>query len=180
MSVFPRMLNAEFHTKFKIVGGYPGGNEVNLAMESGEVQGRGAGAWTTWKHTNPDWVRDGKIIPILQIGPKKDPSLPNVPLLSDLAQNPEQTQLFQLIAGNIALERPFVAPPHIPADRLEILRKGFADTTKDPEFLAEAEKMQSDVDPAIGEQSAAVARSIVNNPPEIIEKAKAIVGDFGK
>jgi hypothetical protein len=108
-------------------------------------------------------VRDGSIVPILQIGPKKSPDLPNVPLLSDLAQNEEQACLFQLVAGNIALEWPFVAPPHIPADRLELLRQGFELTTKDPEFLEEAERLQSDVDPAIGEQSASIARSIVKS-----------------
>src|SRR4051794_1767241 len=104
MTIFPRLLNGAFGTKFRIVAGYQGGTDVNLAMERGEVQGRGAGAWTTWKHTRPDWIKDGKIVPLVQIGPKKDPDLSQVPLLNELAQNEEQKQMFRLVAGNIQIE----------------------------------------------------------------------------
>jgi tripartite-type tricarboxylate transporter receptor subunit TctC len=176
MTVFPRLLNSVFNTKFRIVSGYPGGNEVNLAMERGEVEGRGAGAWTTWKHTRPDWVAEGKIVPILQIGPKKEPDLSHVPLLNDLAETDEHRQLFKLIAGNIQIERPFAAPPNIPPERLYVLRRAFEQMTKDREFLAEAERLQSEVDPQNGEELQEAVAEIINVPPAIVEKAKVISG----
>lgn len=176
MTIFPRLLNAEFGTKFRIVGGYQGGTDVNLAMERGEVQGRGAGVWTTWKRTEPDWVARGKIIPLLQIGPAKDPDLKDVPLLNDLALSEEQKQIFLLVAGNIQIERPFAAPPAIPADRLQTLRNAFTLATKDPAFLVEAERLGTDVAPQTGEETGRVVASILSVPPPIVEKAKSIIG----
>jgi tripartite-type tricarboxylate transporter receptor subunit TctC len=176
MTVFPRMLNAAFGTKFRIVAGYQGGTEVNIAMERGEVEGRGAGVWTTWKRTRPDWIKEGKIIPLLQIGPKKDRDLPHIPLLNDLAQSEEQKQMFLLVAGNIQIERPFAAPPQIPADRLQILRNAFIRATADPEFLAEAEKLETDVAPQTGDETARDVTSILAVPQAVVEKVKVIVG----
>jgi tripartite-type tricarboxylate transporter receptor subunit TctC len=176
MTVFPRLLNAAFGTKFRIVSGYQGGTEVNIAMERGEVHGRGAGVWTTWKRTRPDWVKEGKIIPLLQIGPRKDPDLPHVPLLNDLAQNEEHKQTFLLVAGNIQIERPFAAPPQVPPAQLKILRDAFNRVAKDPEFLAEAEKLETDVAPQTGEETARDVKSILSVPPAIVEKVKVIVG----
>jgi tripartite-type tricarboxylate transporter receptor subunit TctC len=176
MTIFPRLLNGTLGTKFRVVGGYHGGTDVNLAMERGEVEGRGAGPWTTWKHTRPDWIKDGKIVPLVQIGPKKDPDLANVPLLNDLARTEEQKQMFRLVAGNIQIERPFAAPPNIPAERLQILRRAFDLVTKDPDFLAEAKRLHSDVDPQTGDEVKAVVASIIDVPPAVVEKVKAIVG----
>src|SRR5262249_32456622 len=150
MTIFPRLLNAAFGTKFHIVTGYQGGTDVNIAMERGEVEGRGASAWTTWKRTRPDWVKERKIVPLVQIGPRKDPDLTEVPLLNDLAQNDEQRQMFLLVAGNIQIERPFAAPPGIPADHLRTLRNAFNLATEDPAFLAEAERLETDVAPQTG------------------------------
>jgi tripartite-type tricarboxylate transporter receptor subunit TctC len=176
MTIFPRLLNAAFGTKFRIVAGYQGGTDVNIAMERGEIEGRGAGVWTTWKRTRPDWVKDGKIVPLVQIGPKKDPDLTDVPLLNDLAQSEEQKQMFLLVAGNIQIERPLAAPPEIPADRLHILRNAFNLATKDPAFLMEAERLETDVAPQTGEDTARVVASILSVPPAVVEKVKVIVG----
>jgi tripartite-type tricarboxylate transporter receptor subunit TctC len=177
MVQFPRLLNSVFGTKFRVVKGYEGGASVDLAMERGEVEGRGAGAWYTWKNTHPDWVKEGKIVPIVQIGPKKHPDLPNVPLLGDLAQNDEQHQMFDLIAGNVVIERPFAAPPHIPADRLEILRHAFDEMVKDPAFLADAEKIDTDLDPNSGAELEKIIARIVATPQPVVEKVKAAVED---
>jgi tripartite-type tricarboxylate transporter receptor subunit TctC len=176
MTIFPRLLNAAFGTRFRIVAGYQGGTDVNIAMERGEIEGRGAGVWTTWKRTRPDWVKEGKIVPLVQIGPYKDPDLTDVPLLNDLAQNDEQKQMFLLVAGNIQIERPFAAPPGIPADHLQMLRNAFNQATKDPAFLAEAERLETDVAPQTGEETARVVASILSVPPAIVEKVKVIVG----
>ena len=177
MVQFPRLLNSVFDTKFRVVKGYEGGASVDLAMERGEVEGRGAGAWYTWKNTHPDWVKEGKIIPILQIGPKKHPDLPNVPLLNDLATNEEQRQMFDLISGNIAIERPFAAPPGIPADRLQILRHAFDAMVKDPDFLADAQHIDTDLDPNSGAETQKIVGRIVATPQAVAEKVKAAVGE---
>ena len=176
MVLFPRMLNSEFGTKFRVVTGYKGGRSVNMAMERGEVQGRGAGTWYTWKNTHREWVKEGKIIPLVQIGPKKDPDLPNVPLLNDLAQTPEQLQMFKLLAGNTQIERPFAGPPGIPADRLNMLRRAFDKTVKDPAFIAQAEKIGTELDPQTGEEVAEIVKSIIDTPPAAIAKVKEAVG----
>lgn len=176
MVLFPKLLNSVFGTKFRVVIGYKGGRSVNMAMERGEVQGRGAGAWYTWKNRNPDWVRDGKIVPLVQIGPRKDPDLPNVPLLNDLAQNEEQLQMFKLLAGNTQIERPFAGPPQIPADRLATLRRAFDRTVQDPSFQAEAKKIGTELDPNTGEDVEKIVQEIANTPPAAIAKVKAAVG----
>ena len=177
MSAYPILLNNLFGTKFKVVAGYSGGNEVNLAIERGEVQGRGTTPWSTWKTTRPEWVKDGRVVPLVQIGPKKDPELAamGVPLLDDLAENEEQRQIFRLLGGNTYIERPFAGPPRIPADRLEILRRAFDAVAKDPQFLADAEREQAEVDPQTGENVALLVKQIVGSPAAVIERVKAVM-----
>jgi tripartite-type tricarboxylate transporter receptor subunit TctC len=175
MDMYPKVLNALFGTQFKIVNGYEGTNDVNLAIERGEVQGATT-AWNSWKLARPEWVRDHKIVPIVQIALQKDASLPQVPLLLDLAKNDEQKQLFTAISANIAIERPFAGPPRIPADRLDILRRAFDKTVEDPAFIADAAKIQADVDPQTGEQVTKIVESVVNTPPHIIAELKRSAG----
>jgi tripartite-type tricarboxylate transporter receptor subunit TctC len=175
MDTYPRVLNNLFGTKFRIVSGYEGTNAVNIAIERGEVEG-GTTAWNTWKVARPQWIKERKIIPLVQIGPEKDAELAQVPLLHELAQNEEQQQMFRLISGNVAMERPFTAPPKIPSDRLEILRRAFDQTTKDPAFLADALRMQSDVSPQTGEAVQAIVTSIVSTPAAVIDKLKINAG----
>lgn len=177
MGAYPILLNNVFGTRFKVVTGYNGGNAVNLAIERGEVQGRGTTPWSTWKSTRPEWVRDAKVIPIVQIGPKKDPELAamGVPLLDDLAQNEEQRQMFRLLGGNIYIERPFAAPPQVPPDRISHLRRGFDAMTKDKAFLADAEKLQAGIDPQTGEQVSDLVAKIIASPPGVVEKVKSVL-----
>jgi tripartite-type tricarboxylate transporter receptor subunit TctC len=177
MVQFPLLLNSVFGTKFKVIRGYEGGASVDLAMERGEVQGRGAGAWYTWNNTHPEWVRDGKVVALVQIGPRKHPDIPNVPLLIDLAKTEEQRQMFQLLSGNIVLERPFAAPPKIPTDRLEMLRTAFEKMVKDPQFLADAAKMDTDLDPNTGAQTEKIVADIIATPQPVVDKLKAAIGE---
>lgn len=177
MGAYPILLNNLFGTKFKVITGYDGGNAVNLAIERGEVQGRGTTPWSTWKTTRPDWVRDGKVVPILQIGPKKDAELAamGVPLLDDLAQSEEQRQIFRLLGGNTYIERPFAGPPQIPSDRLTVLRRAFDAMAKDRVFLDDAAKQQAGIDPQTGEAVADLVSKIVASPPTVVEKVKAVL-----
>ena len=172
-AAYPQMLNRVLGTKFKIVTGYEGGNTLRLAMERGEVQGDGSARWSSWKSTKPDWVREHKIAAIVQIGLKKDDDLPNVPLLTELAQNPEQRQMFEFISQPIAMQQPFVGPPNIPADRVLLLRRGFDAMTRDPNFRREVEQLDLELDPVTGEEVQRIVRAIVETPENIVQKVQA-------
>ena len=172
-AAYPALMNNTLGTRFKIVTGYEGGNAVTLAIERGEVQGDGSSRWSSWKATRPDWVRDGKIIPLVQVGLRKDAELPDVPLLGDFAQNDEQRQMFELVGAPNALGQPFAGPPRMPADRLNALRRAFAEMTRDPAFRAEAHAMKLDLDPLTGEAAEAIVRLIVGTPSPIVQKVQA-------
>jgi len=164
-------------TKFKIITGYAGSAAVYLAIEKDEVQGVGSTPWTTWKATRPDWVRDGRILALVQVGLKKDPDLANVPRMIDLAENDEERVLFTFVSSVAAIERPYAAPPGIPADVLATWRKAFDRAVKDPALIAEAEKMNLDLDPQDGESVAKIVNSILTTPPEIVAKVRAFVDE---
>ena len=172
---YPALLNATLGTRFKIVTGYAGGNAVNHAIEQGEVEGRGSNPWSSWKATTPAWVANGWIRPLVQIGLKREPDLPDVPLLIDLARNDEQTAMFRFVSAPVAIERPFAGPPGMAPDVLAILRGAFAGMVKDRAFLAEAARLQVDIDPHSGEEVARIVTDIVNAPPAIVQKVKDIM-----
>jgi tripartite-type tricarboxylate transporter receptor subunit TctC len=173
-------MNALLGTKLKLVTGYPGGNEVNLAMERGEIDGRASNSWASWKSTHPDWIADKKIIVLVQVGLRRAPDLPDVPLLLELAGNAADRQVLTFLSADTAISRALVAAPDTPPERVAALRRAFDATVKDPEFLAEAAKSQMDIVPMSGEEAQKIADSIVNTPPEIVARAKAILGDLLK
>lgn len=177
---YPAALNAMAGTKFKIVTGYPGGNDVNLAMEKGEVGGRGSNSWASWKSSRPQWLAEKKIDILVQIGLKRHPDLPNVPLLFELASNDADREVLRFISADTAISRSVVTTPEVPAERVAALRKAFMETMKDPQFVAEAEKMQVDISPLTGEEAQAVADRIVAAPPEVIARAKVLLEGAGK
>lgn len=177
---YPAALNAMAGTKFKIVTGYPGGNDVNLAMEKGEVGGRGSNAWASWKSSRPQWLAENKIHILVQIGLKRHPDLPNVPLLYELASNDADREVLRFISADTAISRAAVTTPDTPPERVVALRKAFMDTMRDPQFLAEAEKMQVDISPLSGEESQAIADRIVAAPPDVIARAKLLLEGTGK
>jgi tripartite-type tricarboxylate transporter receptor subunit TctC len=177
---YPAALNAMAGTKFKIVTGYPGGNDVNLAMEKGEVGGRGSNAWASWKASRPQWLAENKIHILVQIGLKRHPDLPNVPLLFELATTDADREVLRFISADTAISRAAVTTPDTPPERVAALRKAFMDTMRDPQFLAEAEKMQVDISPLSGEESQIIADRIVAAPPEVIARAKLILEGTGK
>jgi tripartite-type tricarboxylate transporter receptor subunit TctC len=174
MTTYPTLLNATIGTKFRIVQGYAGSNAVNFAMEQGEVQGRGNNPWASWKTTRPDWVKNKLIIPLVQVTTEKDPDLPDVPRLVDLAQNDEQKMMFQFLSASAPIERPFAAPPGTPKEAVDILRSAFDQMVKDKDFIAEAEKQQMELSPRSGAEVAKIVASIVSTPPAIVQKVKDI------
>jgi tripartite-type tricarboxylate transporter receptor subunit TctC len=178
--IYPTAMNALAATKFKIVTGYPGGNEVNLAMERGEVQGRGSNSWASWKSTKPEWIAQKKIIILVQVGLERDPDLPDVPLLLELASNDLDRKVLTFLSAETAVSRSLATTPDVPLERIEALRRAFDATMKDPQFLADAEKAKMDIRAMTGEQSQVIADSIVDTPAEIVARAKVVLGDLLK
>ena len=168
---YPAMMNELLGTKFKIVTGYTGGNQINLAMERGEVEARN-NTWSSWKATKAAWLAEKKIAVIAQAGPRaKDLDAPSV---EELARNPQERQLIELVVSGAQLGRPF-ATNAAPADRVAALRAAFADTMKDPEFLAEAAKLGFEVDPVLGDKMQAIVSKVLATPKEIAAKAKGLL-----
>ncbi len=167
---FPRIVNAVLGTKMRVVTGYPGGNDVSLAMERNEVQGRCGWSWSSIKTTRQDWYDTKKINIFVQLSLQKHADLPDVPLIIDLAKTPEQRQIFTLVFARQALGRPYLAPPGLPPDRLEALRKAFMDTMKDPEFLAEADKAKLEVTPLDGARAQQIISDAYKVDPAIAKK----------
>ncbi len=172
---FPRILNGVLGTKFKIVTGYPGGNDVTMAMERGEVNGRCGWSWSSVLATHKRWVDDKSIAVLAQLSLSKHPDLPDVPLIMDFAKSEDQQQIFKLIFARQVMGRPYLAPPGVPADRAAALRQAFMDTMKDPEFLAEAEKSQLEITPVPGEEVEKLVKDLYQTPKAIAAKAAEFI-----
>jgi tripartite-type tricarboxylate transporter receptor subunit TctC len=170
---FPAVVNAVLGTKFKIVTGYPGGNDVSLALERGEVQGRCGWSWSSVMTTRPAWVADKKIVVLVQMSLAKHPDLQDVPLIMDEAKTDEQRQIFKLIFSRQIMGRPFLAPPGLPPERLAALRKAFDDTMTDKEFLADAAQNKFEINPVSGTQIQAMIKEGYETPPDVVKKAIA-------
>jgi tripartite-type tricarboxylate transporter receptor subunit TctC len=169
---FPRVLNGILGTHFKIIEGYPGGNDVVLAMERGEVSGRCGWSWSSVKSTHKAWIDEKKMIVLVQLSLHKHPELPDVPLVTDFAKTDEQRQILKMVFARQVMGRPFVAPPNIPADRVAVLRKAFMDTMNDKDFLAEANKTDLEINPVSGEDVEKLVKEVYATPADIIAKAK--------
>ena len=147
---YPALLNAMFGARFKIVRGYPGGNEINLALERGEVQGRCGIPWSTLKATRQSWLDDRRIHLLMQFSLAKHPDLPNVPLVTELARTDDERAILKLIFGRQVMGRPYVAPPGVAKDRTQALRAAFMATMADADFLAEVAKAKFEITPVSG------------------------------
>ncbi len=172
---FARLLNALLGTKFRITTGYPGGNEINLAMERGEVGGRCGWSWSSVIATHKPWLDERKIAILVQTALDKHADLPDVPLVLDLARTDEQRAIIRLIFARQVMGRPFMAPPGVPADRLAALRTAFMRTMKDPQFLADAEKAKLEITPVAGDEIEALVRDVYRTPSDIVGKAAAMI-----
>jgi tripartite-type tricarboxylate transporter receptor subunit TctC len=181
-SQYPTAMNALVGTKFKVIYGYPGGNDVNLAMERGEVAGRGSNSWASWKGTRADWLRDKKINILVQIGLKKAEDLPDVPLLMDLGATPEDRAVLKLLSAPTTIGRPILTAPGVPPERVKALRAAFDATMKDPAFLEDAKKQSLDISPASGEELQQIVVDMIATPKPVVDRLVEIIGkaDDGK
>jgi tripartite-type tricarboxylate transporter receptor subunit TctC len=172
---FPRIVNGVLGTKMKVVTGYPGGNEVGLAMERGEVQGRCGWSWSSVKSTHQKWLDEKKFSILVQLALDKHGDLPDVPLIVDLAKTDEQRQILRLIFARQVMGRPFLAPPNVPQDRADALRNAFMATMKDKDFLADTEKTQMEINPVPGDKVQALVKEEYATPPDVVQKATSFL-----
>jgi tripartite-type tricarboxylate transporter receptor subunit TctC len=169
--IFALMFKNVFGAKIKLVTGYPGTNDVALAMERGEVDGMCGLSWSTMKTRHGDWLAGKKVNIPVQAGLHKESEIASVPSVMDLAQTPEQTQIVRLILASQEMARPFAAPPGIPADRKRALIEAFVATMKDPDFLAEAAKMKADVNPVSAAAIENLLADVYKTPKDVVAKA---------
>jgi len=169
---FPLVANALLGFKFKVVAGYQSTSKINLALESGEVQGTIA-AWTTLKTLSSEWLRDQKIKIIAQWALRPNPELPGVPNVLDAASTEGERDALRLVLARLDIGRPFFLPPNVPADRVAALRAAFDATMKDPDYLAEADKLKIDVDPLTGSELAALVAQVSKTPAETVARVRA-------
>jgi tripartite-type tricarboxylate transporter receptor subunit TctC len=169
--IFALLYRNVFDAKVKLVTGYHGTNDINLAMERGEVDGLCGISWSTVKSRQMQLYQDKKINLLVQASLKKDPDLPEVPLVMDLAKSQEQLQILKLILASQEMARPFAAPPGLPADRKAALVTAFQRMTKDPEFLAEAQKLNLDINPVSAQAIDGLLAELYATPKDVVEKA---------
>ena len=169
--VFALLYKNVFGAKMKLVAGYHGTNDVTLAMERGEVDGLCGLSWSTMKARHQQWMNEKKLNIIIQAALHKQPELADVPLASDLTQDREKLQILKLFLASQETARPFAAPPDLPADRKAALIRAFDATMKDPEFLAEAQKLNMDVNPLSAKGVDDIVAELYATPKAVLEKA---------
>jgi hypothetical protein len=177
---FPTISNAILGTKFKIVSGYPGTRESNLAMERGEVQGIGGITWASVKATMGDLLAAKKLVVLGQYGLKAHPELRDVPLIPSFAKTPDAGAALLLLFATQEFGRPYIAPPGLPSDISEALRTSFLKTLEDPEFLSEARKRGLDLEATSGAEIQALVEKLYATPPETVERVRKIFEETGK
>jgi len=169
--VYTLLYKNVFGARMKLVPGYHGTNDVTLAMERGEVDGLCGLSWSTMKARHQQWMNEKKLNIIIQAALRKQPELADVPLASDLTQDREKLQILKLFLASQETARPFAAPPDIPADRKAALIAAFNATMKDPEFLAEAQKLNMDINPLNAKGVDDIVAELYATPKAVLEKA---------
>jgi tripartite-type tricarboxylate transporter receptor subunit TctC len=172
VSIYPTVMNNVLGTKFKLIMGYKGSNDAQLAVERGEVEGHST-SWTAVKVAHPDWRPDKKINVVVQFSVKRHPEMADVPTVVELARNDEQRQILRAVVNAAEIGTAFFTTPGAPPDRVEALRRAFDATMKDPEFLAEADRTKLTVGPLAGEDLQKLVAEVSGLTPELTEKVKA-------
>lgn len=169
--IVPSALNKFLGTKFKIVSGYKGAANLNVAMERGEIEGRGA-SWLSVQLAAPQWIAEKKIKAIVFASITREPTAPDVPTLVELVTDPRQKQAAEFLSAESDFGRSVFLPPGVPPERVAALRKAFEDSLKDPELLADAHKRRLPIEPASAEALAQLTAKVLATPKEVIELAK--------
>jgi tripartite-type tricarboxylate transporter receptor subunit TctC len=178
----PKLLEEIFGFKLSLVTGYPGAADVDLAVEKNEVHCRGTTISAFFgREPGKTWAKNGYVRFLVQTGDKRNQRLPETPTiweLMDQIKAPEANRrLARVVLGPGAFGRPILASPGVPADRVKVLRDSYDKMLKDAEFLAEANKRQWEINPVSGEKLTALARDVIHQPPDIIERMKKVLGE---
>jgi hypothetical protein len=168
-ALYPHILNNIFGTKFKVIAGFSGSTQLNLAMERGEIDGRGSDSWVTLRSTKPDWLRDKKINVLMQMGFRRDKETADIPLMIDLARNPVERMLFEMLSASAKVGASFLTTADVPAERLAALRTAFNAVMRDPQFLTEAEHAKLEINPVPGEDVQETVSKTIMAPKEVVD-----------
>jgi tripartite-type tricarboxylate transporter receptor subunit TctC len=171
---FTAALNALLGTKLKPISGYPGTQEIMLAVERGELDGIVGYSWGVARSGNKAQLDDGSLKVILQLAFSKHKELPDIPLITDLVTNPNDRQVLEMIFSRNAMGRPVVAPPGIDPRVVDVLRKAFADTMRDPQFVAEGAKIGLELEFVGGEEVQSMVERLYRSPAPVVSRAQAI------
>ncbi len=174
---FPTVLNNVIGTKLKLVTGYPGGNDINFAMERGEVDGRCGWSWSSVKSTRPQWLKSGRIHILLQMSTSKHAELPDVPFVMDLAKNDRDRKILGLVFARQAWGRPFNTTPNVPKARLAALRAAFDATMKDPKYRADMKRVKLELNPLGGAYIQKLMEDLYNSPKDVVAAAAKATSD---
>jgi len=172
---YPNFYNNVLGTRFKIVFGYTSGPAINLAMERGEVEGRGTNTYASYLAATPHYIEKKLIRPLIQIGVKKDPAMPDAPLLLDLPVREEHKAPVAFMSKAATMGRPLATTPDAPAERVAALRKAFDATMKDAAFIADSDKMQAEIDPMTGEDLTRLVQDILAAGPQVRASVLALI-----
>jgi len=172
---FPLLTNDILGTRFRIVRGYEGTPQINTAIERGELEGQGGIGWAAVKAQVPQWITERKIKVIAQYGLKRHPDLADVPTMLELATNDPDRQALTMLFARTEYGRPYFLPPEVPAARVEALRRAFDATMRDPAFVADAAKLQLEIDPMSGEAVQALVGDLAATPAQVVARVRAIL-----
>jgi tripartite-type tricarboxylate transporter receptor subunit TctC len=174
-TAYPRILNATLGTKFRVIAGYKSANELAVAAERGEIMGRAGWFVSGMLATQGQQIADGKIIVLVQLSWEKHPELPNVPLISEFVTDPAKRDQIAFSLSWLAMGRPFLAPPGVPAERVKLLRDSFMQTMADPALVAEAKGMRLDVLPMSGDDVQALVSRLYETPRSVADPVRDIM-----
>ena len=177
-----KVLNNVFGANLNLITGYPGGNNINLAIERGEVDGRCGWSWSSIASTRPAWLKDGKIDILIQMSTSKHPELTKrgVPWIMDLGKTKRQRQILTLLFAREAMGRPIIAGPKVPNVRVKALRTAFLATTKDAKFLAALKKQRLESAPLTGEEVQNLVAKIMDTKPDVVEASREATQKTGQ
>jgi tripartite-type tricarboxylate transporter receptor subunit TctC len=174
--IYPTLVNGLLGTRFKVINGYAGTKEIHLALERGEVMGRGGNTWASLMSSNQDWIDQKKVNLLVQIGFKPEPEIPQVPLLIDLVQTPQEKQIVTVVTLPTALGYTNWLAPEVPPGRMKLLREAYDATMKDKAFLEEAAKHAMMIRPQTGAEIEALIRQAAGTPKPVLERTAQMLG----
>ncbi len=175
--MYTKILRKLLGVKAQLVSGYPGGAEMVLAVERGELDGRCGWAWSSIRISRPEWIADKRIKVLNVLALERSPELPDVPAIMEFVKADRHKQIFRFVLNAQTLGRPFVAPPGIPEDRATALRQAFDDTMKDPAYLAEMTAKKLDVGPIAWQAIGSLLKDFYATPQDVVDETRAIIAE---